>query len=348
MLRNHLSQYKKKIDFRSIIGFIISGTLLLYTVKKSEIGWRDLHFTPLSWAYFTLAVVAFIIAIYVQSKRAKIIWLERGKKQYEISTYESLVIGNFYNCILPGNLGEGVRAYHFGKKNNVNFSQSLSSIITEKWIDAQVFIVLSIILFIGKPFQYNYIMLAIGITSTAIVIFWTIYVIMQKYKSVEKYLWKKVVAVLGKLGLHMYRLYIYTSLHIQHLIKKKIMLRYLVAGMLIFFLNLAQFYILLIAAGVNENITTLYTSYFIALSMMIIAFIPSAPSNIGVMHYGVYSVLIVAAHQYGVIVTKDMLQTFAIFSIYVHLSYFIPEIGMGAIFLIKERQIIFKKNIPNH
>jgi hypothetical protein len=109
-----------------------------------------------------------------------------------------------------------------------------------------------------------------------------------------------------------------------------------------FFLNILQFLLLMKVAGVAEPVAGLYSSFLIAMSIMIIAIIPSAPSNIGVMHYGIYATLILAANQYGLSSDGPSLKSYALFAIYLHLSYVIPEVVLGIIFVVKERRLMFR------
>jgi hypothetical protein len=66
--------------------------------------------------------------------------------------------------------------------------------------------------------------------------------------------------------------------------------------------------------------------------MVIIGVVPSAPSNVGVVHYGIYATLIAAAAVLNVNVSEIMKHSFAVASIYLHLSYFLPEVFIGGIF----------------
>jgi uncharacterized membrane protein YbhN (UPF0104 family) len=125
------------------------------------------------------------------------------------------------------------------------------------------------------------------------------------------------------------------------LIKRKLIVKYLMYCSVVYVLNALQFLVLLKCAGVTGPVVSIYSVCLISLSMMIIAIIPSAPGNIGVLHYGIYSVLLFAAAQYGVHPEASDLLAYARFAVYVHLSYLIPEVIVGGICLIKERKVVF-------
>ena len=282
-----------------------------------------------------------MLAIYIQSLRAKIVWRQNGSRKAPIDTYNGLIIGNFYNCILPGNLGEGVRAHHFAQKHRVGFARSLAAIFTEKWIDAQMFVLLSVLLFTWHPFTGHYVFYAIGGTCGAVLVLTVLYRSMRTHRAAEKKLWKMLLWALGKAGRFLYRLYRHTTLHIAHIKQRGMMPQYILLGLVVLVFNITQFWLLLQAADVRFPVGGAYTAYLTAVGMMIIAFIPSAPSNIGVLHYGVYSLLLVSAAQQGISPQGDDLQRYALFAVYVHLSYFVPEVLLGVLFLIRERRVVF-------
>jgi uncharacterized protein (TIRG00374 family) len=327
-------------SLRNLAGFAISGALLWITLSKSGLDLKDVRMTPNQVNYFIAAMAVFVFSLWLYSLRAQLIWIGRGNGQKKYHTYFSLIVGNFYNCILPGNLGEGVRAWHFSKKNGVTFSASLAGIITEKWLDAQVFAILVGGFFLLQSPKPSYITRALGITALAVAILTVIQCLMLKFQKLEKDL-LRLVLYIKIVGKFLYRLYLNTNWHLSHMKFRKANYGFVVFFGLIFSLNMLQFYLLEKAAGLEEPIAGFYSSFLVSISIMIIAFIPSAPSNIGVLHYGVYSVLLYSCNSLNVVPTELMLKEFALFSIYVHLSFLLPEIILGLIALIKEKNNLF-------
>ena len=109
----------------------------------------------------------------------------------------------------------------------------------------------------------------------------------------------------------------------------------------VFLLNMVQFFLLLKCAGIAEPVGGVYSAFLTSISMIIIVFIPAAPSNIGVIHYGLYSLLVLVATQCKVTPSAMDLQSYARFGVYVHLSFIVPELLIGALFVAKERKFIF-------
>ncbi len=330
----------KNADFKAFLGLFISIFLLWLTFHNSGLTISNVRLDREQVYYFTASIGVFIVSVWVSSIRAKLVWLDRTKNLEDVHTLSSLIVGGFYNCLLPGNLGEGMRAWHFSRKNKVPFSRSLAAILAEKWLDAQMFVLCAIVLYLLKPFISHFILYSIFLTASIVVILFIIYNLIRRSRVAEKKIWHLIFRF-QKTGRFLYRLYSHTGAHLQGLKANEQIARYLLFCFVILFLNISQFFLLLKAAGVVAPVCSFYTAFLAALSMMIIAFVPSAPSNIGVIHYGLYSTLIIASRQYGLMPDSVNLQGFALFGVCVHLSYVVPDVLLGVIFVVKERRVVF-------
>lgn len=337
---------KPSINFRVIIGFVISGFFLWLTFNNSGLTLDAFKVSSFQCSSFVEAIFILVVSLWIYSVRAKLIWTNQ-KCRRSYNTISSLMLGNFYNSILPGNLGEGIRAWHFSKKNNVSIHSSIAAIITEKWLDAQVFSVLVLLLFIIKPFKGNYISYALVCTALTVALLSITHLLMRRYANVEKKIWSFVL-YLGKAGKFLFRLYAQTNVHLENMKRNNTRRSYVALFSLIFALNVLQFFLLQKAAGVTGPILGIYSSFFVSLTMMIIAFIPSAPGSIGVLHYGIYSALLFVASQYGFEPKTTDQQSFALFAVFVHLSFFFPEVFFGILFLFKEKNILFGGNFQKN
>jgi uncharacterized protein (TIRG00374 family) len=289
----------KSTHLRTVTGFILSGILLWLTFHKSGLELQNLRLNNRGLLFFVAAITSLILAVWIQSIRAKLFWIDHKRKINDIKTFDSLVIGNFYNCVLPGNLGEGMRAWHFCKKNSVTFFSSFAAVFTEKWIDAQLFFIVTAILFILKPFRDYYISYIILYTAIISFCLSMVYIAMRKNRHVEK-LFCSAALFFKKPGRILFQLYWYITQFIINLEKGGLVIQYFILCMMVFILNVFQFLFLLKCAGIAAPICSIYTAYLTSICMIIIVFIPAAPSNIGVIHYGVYSLLLLAAMQYGI------------------------------------------------
>jgi uncharacterized protein (TIRG00374 family) len=334
----------ESLNLRTIAGFVISGFLLWLTFHQSGLQLNELALHGKQWIYFLLSIGIFTTSVWFYALRANLIWKGTVKNDnVEGDIYKSMLVGNFYNCLLPGNLGDVMRGWHFARKQQLPITKSMASIITEKWIDAQIFIVSAFGLYLLMPLTSHYILYSIFLTASVAMVLVIIYQVLKRNRSFEKQLWMLILR-LKKTGRVLYRLYMHTRIHLNNLHRNKQIGRYIFLCVSVACLNLTQFFFLLKAAGVSAPITSLYTSYLVSMSMMIIAFIPAAPGNIGVIHYGLYSVLILAATQYGINPSGHDLQHYALFGVYVHLSYVIPDVLIGAIVVIIERKSLFSIN----
>lgn len=331
-----------KAILRDIFGFAISGALLWLTIRQSGLELRAIDFSQLVHLYYLAAEVLFILAVVIYAVRARIVWQSQIVPSARISTFASIALGNFYSSVLPANLGEGVRAWHFAQRNTVLFTRSLAAIITEKWLDAQMFVFLAVLLLCLRPFDPDYILYSILGTAAVTVVLSVIYFVMRRSRPVERIVWR-IPLLLGRAGRVLYMLYRATCDHIDNVNKNRQLPSYLAWCLTIFSLNIIQFYFLMKAAGVRAPICDFYTSLLVAISMMIIAIIPSAPGNIGVLHYGVYAGLVLSARVHGITTSAADLQSFAVFGIYTHLSYFLPDVVIGAIYIWRERDVLFEK-----
>lgn len=333
-MKFNFTKYSLKSHLKNAAVILLSIILLGYTVFNSGLKWEDLMLTKVQYIYIGLAILVFLFTIYVQSLRTKIVWKQQLKNYKKIDTFSGIALGNFYNCILPGNLGEGIRIWHFSKKNKLSVINSIASIGVEKYIDAYAFVGYILIMYLYQPdfFDSNmsYLMLvAIGVLS--IIVFYLLYINIRKLEKFSAFFLFK----LNRTGRWIYKLH-YTIKYFINKIKKIDLILYLTVGLFMFLLNILQYYLIMKATGINEPILSVFSAMIIATCMVIIYLIPSAPGNIGVMHFGIYSLLLAIAKTYGVIPEETDLQIFGRFTVYLHLSYFLPEVTLGLLILIKE------------
>ena len=331
---------RSNANFRTLFGFTISAVLLWLTLHNSGLKWESLALTIEEWLFFAASVLSFAAAVWIQSVRTRFIWQNEKVVTGKIQAYTALVIGNFYNSILPGNLGEGARAWYFSKKHQIPFPLALSVVFTEKWIDAQIFVFLTAALLLAMPYKSHYILYALINTALVVIVVAIIYYIVQKHRSLEKKLWLFIL-LFKKTGRFLYRMYWYVKHQISQLKQSRKLGPYIALGFIMISLNMLQFFFLFKVANIAAPVAGLYSVYLIALSMMIISVIPSAPGNIGVLHYGIYSALILSAMQFGLTPDSVALQSYARFTVFLHLSYFVPEVLLGVYYIVKERKIMF-------
>ncbi|MFN8315377.1 MAG: lysylphosphatidylglycerol synthase transmembrane domain-containing protein [Chitinophagales bacterium] len=334
---------KTKAYIRSILGVAISLLLLSYTLHSSGLELSQIQFNTSSIVNWVLAVFVFIFTIIVHALRTKFIWVNNTSELSKIRSYSSLIIGNFYNSVLPGNLGEGVRAWHFHKKNQVSFSCSLAAIVTEKFIDAQVFLLLVVPLLCYQEWIYtNPIFITLALVSTFVFFSNGILLLGWLYPKIPKFVIRSL-PLGSSLRFSLWRLFLHFKNHLRQLYKNRLLWVYIAAAICLFVLNMFQYFWVLRAANVLPLLRTLCTLYLLSCIMIVVGVVPSAPSSAGVVHYSIYASLLLAAGFLSVPVSLALKQNFALVTIYLHLSYFIPEILLGVFYLWRERKILFER-----
>lgn len=328
------------VTWRTIGGFMISTFFLWLTFRHIDFSAFKIIPSSQSLVSFFAAVAVFLFTVWVQAQRTKLLWVENFTQWKNTHTLQSLLVGNFYNCIIPGNLGEGMKAWHFGRKNNYSFSRSFSAVLAEKWVDAHMFLVFVVILFCLHPFQHHFIYYSILLVAAVVVGLSIIYHSMLKLVIVKKKIWG-IVFLYKKAGIPLFKTYLHVVDFLKFLKHKKKLPLYVGIGFFVFALNVLQYYLLLQAVGLNQPLSSFFTAYLISMSMMLIIAVPSAPGNLGVLHYGVYSSLILAAGNKGIIPDPNLLQIFALYTVYLHLSCFLPEVLLGIVVVVQERKLIF-------
>ena len=128
---NNLSSFNfSQIKFiKTFLGIGISLFLLFLLIKKSQVEFSSAikAITSLkTLLYFGLSCLSFLLMTLIHAYRTQIIFIDENTTWKSTKALKSLILGNFYNCLLPGNLGEGIRAYHFSKENRISFNKTLA------------------------------------------------------------------------------------------------------------------------------------------------------------------------------------------------------------------------------
>lgn len=323
-------------NYKTYIGTVVSGILLWRTIKLSGITWQTLNLSGYSLVLLLASCIVFIATVVLQGHRTRLIWVANGKKYRSIHSLPSLVIGYFYNSILPGNAGEAVRAWHFSKRNTVPFQKSLAAIAVEKFVDAQLFVPIVVGLNFYMPKNGNnkvVFLLSIVVGAILCADFFIAAIILNK--TFKHCVWFCMPSLHFKK--YSFRLFGYFKQQIQLLIQTRLIWWYALLGYVMFLLGVVQYGLIIKASGLPAIYTDAYSLTTIGCMMVVVGVIPSAPSNLGVVHYGVYNALFNMAIMVGAQPGSSQLQQFALAATLVHVSYFIPEIVIGLIYLVKER-----------
>jgi len=321
---------------KTIIVLLVSGALLFYTIQSSGIQWHNLKLDTSKWTLLLGAMIVFLLSVWLQSIRIRIPW-QLYFRNKSPDTLNGLMIGNFYNGILPGNAGELIRARHFSKKNNTSFIKALASLIVEKYIDSSNFIlyaVLVLVFFQDTQIQQQKIL---GFVAFVAVVF-LFYLFIILNKKTERSMLGFLINYFAA-GKFLYKLHYNAKLFLLSLNSQRIF-KFLLLGHIMFSLNVLQYYLVMHVAGLPAELLSLKMAFLVAVAMIIIYIVPSAPGSTGVVHFGIYAAMFWIALKSGIPETPQLKQTLAAYSFYLHFSYFIPEIFAGALITFKERKWI--------
>ncbi len=197
----------KKKTIIKILGFLISGTFLYFTLREIDFKkvWATLQNLNL---YFTLwGVLLFLFAIVIRAYRWKLM-LKPVKDVSVLSCIAALFVDMLGNNILPVRLGDVWRSVAVKHKENVPVTTAFSSLIIERIFDGIVILLMALTgrwIFKEVPESMKKATLYLTLVITlAIGVFALIYIIHEhRYKNCDSKIAnqvKKIVFALKFLG----------------------------------------------------------------------------------------------------------------------------------------------------
>lgn len=129
---------------RLILSFFLAIFFLYFAFKSVDFDKVIPVFKKIDWKLIPLWFVFASISYFLRTFRWSVILLPL-KKINLINLFYYLVIGFFCNIILPVRIGEVVRAYITGLKNNISKASVLGTVIVERVLDVFGFIFLGLI-----------------------------------------------------------------------------------------------------------------------------------------------------------------------------------------------------------
>lgn len=115
------------------IGLIIAGVAFYYTFRNVSLGELGEAFGSMHLAPLIPALFLYIFAYYAKAVRWKFLVLSI-KDVPHTRLFSPMMIG-FMSNMLPARVGELIRAYLLGKRENIPFSSSFATIVLERLFD---------------------------------------------------------------------------------------------------------------------------------------------------------------------------------------------------------------------
>lgn len=266
-------------------------------------------FSKIKWYWIFLSFLCCVLGFIIRVIRWRL-FFKTHLKFY--SLFSSFLIGLMVNNILPARIGEVVRAYILGLKENVSKSLAFGTILLERTFDGLcIFLFLVVLLFVC-PFPEK--VKTIGFITTGLYVLALVFFFLLKTKkelvlkslSFSKRLscivseFSEGLVILGSLK-HTFGIFLYS----------------IVAWVILGF----SFYFCLLGFSLNLPI---YVGFFILVMAVIGVMIPAAPGYLGTYQY----FCILGLRIFGV--DKDIGFSYSMVS---YIIFFIPVTIVGIIFL---------------
>lgn len=325
------------VRWQDLVGLAISGVLFWLTIRNSSADILSIRLTAFELGLLALSMCSFILTVLVQSLRMKGYIALRNTVAHTPVAFSSVWIGSFYNAVLPGNVGELFKLRHYSLRNHLPFRSAVTYWFAEKFSDGIIISLLALLI----------LQTSIGATSLrwlllVPVMAATVSLALICFALMLPRVWRRLFRLIPvkRLAIFLYRVFLELK---QRLFKgdwRVYVIFYGGAlGMAAF--NVVNFVLCLWVSGVPHSVITPENIALFVVLMSVMMFIPAAPSSAGVVHFGVYSALVIMAETAGITVDQPLKDTFVLASVVFHLSYFVPEIVLGAYYVIRERRTLF-------
>jgi hypothetical protein len=323
--------------WQDLVGLAISGVLFWLTIRNSSSDILSIRLTFFELGLLVLSMCSFVLTVLVQSWRMKAYVTIYHPETRKPVAFSSIWIGSFYNAVLPGNVGELFKLRHFSLRNALPFRSAAAYWFAEKFSDGLMMSLVAVMLLqtsLGDtPLHWLLMVPVLAAAASMLIVAFSL--------SVPR-LWKRLFTFIPvkRVAVFLYRVF----LEIKHRLFNTDWRVYVIFyggawGMAVF--NVVNFVLCLKVAGVPQELISVENILLFVVLMSVVMFIPAAPSSAGVVHFGVYSALVVMAQTAGITLDQPLKDTFVLASVVFHLSYFVPEIVMGAFHVVRERRIIF-------
>lgn len=309
----------KKGRLLSILGFVISAVLLVFSLKGVEGKeiWLTLKradpvllFVPLVFIFFAVTVCSF--------RWSRV----AGNGTRVRDTFISLLIGLFVNNVLPMRIGELARGYVLSKKTGATFTYAFSTVLLDRFFDLTGLLLLTFLFFPSQSLPPNVSLAIRLLVGLLIVCVGCIIVLSQERVAnhISSRLLRLETSFLKKSG--------HRILEIQENLKRigspfTILLLIALSFCTWFSMAVALYFV---TRTLGVNISFGYIPFVCALLNMGLT-IPSSPGYVGVYQ----GLLVYLLAIFGVPKTEG----FTVSLLY-HASWYVPYTILGFIFLVTE------------
>lgn len=337
-----IEQLKRLIPaprWRDILGLAVSAAFLWATLRQTSGDLWKVRLFWWQWCFVGVSLVLMAGVLWVQGYRMRWFLARKPWELKGIYGFRSVTIGSLYNAVLPGNLGEAVKMHHFARRNGIRFRTAFACWVSEKFTDGLVMAMMALLLLMLPGFRES--MLKWVLLLPLVVAAGCLGLVGMSWQ------WPGGVRTLfrliptAKAATFFYRVFLEFR---WRLLERRWRFRpaaFIMGSLAIWLINFCGFALNMWAGGLPVELVRPSNLMMLILLTSFIYFVPSAPSSVGVMHYGVYASLEVMAGIQGIEVTPFLKDSFVLTAIIFHATYVIPELVLGSIHLVQERRLVF-------
>ena len=141
-----------KVSWRGIIGIVLSGVLLWWTLRDVSLAivWQELRRSN-GWL-FLLSTVLSTVIFPLRARRWKTILEPVAPNQPFAALWKATAVGMMANNVLPARAGEIARAYTLTQQTKVPLSTSIASLAVDRLFDMLVLLLLAVLAFLDPAF----------------------------------------------------------------------------------------------------------------------------------------------------------------------------------------------------
>ncbi|MEM3101468.1 MAG: lysylphosphatidylglycerol synthase transmembrane domain-containing protein [Candidatus Nitrosotenuis sp.] len=308
-----------KAKGKLIFGLLLSSIAILWIIWKVD--FREVVETikHINFFFFIFAGIIYLIGFLPRGLRWQLMLSTITKVSVYDST-ETVVLGYAANNLLPFRLGEVVRAYVMGNRNNVSKVTCLGSIATERIFDGVVIVSLfglSILYLEGEIHEMtvlNQIFFAGGVIFLLSIFSLFIFV---KFSEIVLRLWKKTFGSFGQDFL----VKVLKSLEFFH--NKGLLLKVLILSIIIWLIEGSMFVLILWVMGLENPVIM---GYFCLGVVNLSILLPSVPGYFGVFQ---------AASVFAFLTLGYSKSTGLAYGLIIHLAQYIPITLAGVVVFFK-------------
>lgn len=325
---------KIKLGLKDWLGLFISLFLLWLTLREYSFQELSSDIGKLSRPFLLLACLSVAFPTVISGLRFKLFFSK------VVNPIPSFFISNFYNQVLPGNLGDAMKLYHLNRKYGINLKTLLAYWSAEKYLGALILC----LMFILPLLLIDNLYVIIGALAFIILILLVGAYLYLGYKN------KKARKILFRfMPFKRFRRKVYQInrtfyITIEELSVSKKIYPFFIYTILQYLGAILFIYFSIRATGLPQVFLSIDSLLLITTTAIVTNFIPASPSAAGVMHYGLYKSFFILAEYNHIEVSPELNNLFVLGAVMFHFILLFMDILLGFPFLISERKWLFGKS----